>query len=275
MHRLAIVPILAACSGAPGKPSAPAAPPAGSDVTTRSPSPPVDAPTGLGLPPFGKTATSDRAKANELAGNALRALDGLGDPDHAIDDAKAAVMADPGSSLARYAVACTAPDRALATAQLHVLLDAKGCAECADDLNNVASDTECRWDPAQTALAATLRPSPQRAALDVILAALAAADPTGAKPYFTGAHVTAAFACSLCTDASQDRHLGGAGPTVLADIMKAIGEMGPLLPGTRFWHHDDCFGVDWPRLAHNTVYFDSLCFAHGTTSVASMQFTAG
>lgn len=246
-------------------------------MIARSPSPSVDAPTGVVLPPFGKTAASDPAKATTLAGEALRANDGRGDGhDNGFEAATAAVLADPGSSLARYAVACASRDEALATTQLHVLADAKGCTECADDLSNVASDTECPWTPAQKALAATVRPSPQRAALDAILAALASPDPGGAKPYFTGAHVTAAFACTVCTDSSQDRHFAGAGPKVLAEIAKSIGEMGEkLMPGTRFSHRGDCFGADRSLVSHNHVYFDGLCFAHGTTNVASIQFSAG
>ena len=253
-------------------------PPGGPVVSTAPP--PADAKAALVLPPFGVTATSDPAKATALAHKAIRAMIGLGEGnDDGFENATAAVLADPGSSYARYAVACASHDEAFATAQLQLLIDAKGCDGCVEDLRNVLSDTACPWTPAQRALAGTVRPSPQRAALDAILAALASTDRGGAKRYFTGAHVTSHFACSNCSDASHDRRSTGAGPKVFAAIAAILAEDDqyhvPLMTGDRFRRDGDCFTVDRALLTHNHVFFDTLCFAHGTTNVTSIELVDG
>jgi hypothetical protein len=227
------------------------------------------------LPPFGKTAMSDPAKAMELGHHGLRASV-LGDGD-GLADATAAVLADPGSAYARYAVACAAKDEAFALAQLRLLVDAS-CDDCTDTVQNVLIDTECPWTAAHKALAATTHPSTQRAAVAAIVGALASPDRSGAKRYFSG-HATSVFECSNCSDNTHDRRADGSGAHVLADIVKELAaddKYGvPLVTGDRLLRTDDCFSVDRLVLHHSHTFFDKLCFAHGTTTVSSIVFIGG
>jgi len=227
------------------------------------------------LPPFGKTATSDPAKAMELAQHGLRAsvLDGDG-----FADAVAGVMADPGLAYARYAVACAAKDEAFAAAQLKLLADATSCDDCTEMLQNVLIDGECPWTDAHKALAAKTTPSAQRAAVVAIVKALASPDRSGARPYFT-AHATSVFECSNCSDNTHDARAAGSGAHVLAQITKTLAGNDKygveLVRGDRLIRNGDCYAVDRLLLHHNHVFFDKLCFAHGTTAVTSIVFIDG
>jgi hypothetical protein len=229
------------------------------------------------LPPFGKTSGSDPAKAMELAHRGLRASV-LGDGD-GIADATAGVLADPGSAYARYAIACAVHDEAFASAQLKLLVDAKACEDCADIAHNVLTDTECTWTAAHKAIAAKAQPSTQRAAVATLVAALASRDRSGAKPYFTGAHVTSRFECSNCTDDKNDPRAAGSGAKVLAEVTKLLVERDgwgvPLITGDRLIRQGDCFSVDRLLLRHSHAFFDKVCFAHGTTTVTSIVFIDG
>lgn len=202
----------------------------------------------------------------------------LGEGD-GIAEATEGVITDPGLAYARYAIACAVHDEAFATAQLELLADAKGCDDCTEMLQNVLIDSECTWSAAHKALAAKSKPSAQRAAVAAILEALASPDRSGAKPYFTGAHVTSVFECSNCSDNTNDRRAAGTGATVLAEISKILAKDDgfgiPIIGGDRLLRTGDCFSVDRLLLHHNHVFFDKVCFAHGTTTVSSIVFVDG
>jgi hypothetical protein len=278
-HILAFVVVVgSACSKDPVAAPAPQPKPAPADARPAVSAPIPDAqPPIPTLPPFGKTATSDPAKAMERARQGLRnSVLGEGD---GIAEAIEGVTADPGLPYARYAIACAVHDEAFATAQLKLLADAKGCDDCTEMLQNVLIDSECTWAPAHKALAAASKPSAQRAAVAAILKALSAKDRSGAKPYFTGAHVTSVFECSNCSDNTNDTHASGTGAKVLAEISKILAKDDgfgvPIITGDRLLRTGDCYSVDRLLLHHNHVFFDKVCFAHGTTTVSSIVFIDG
>ena len=227
------------------------------------------------LPPFGKTAKSDPKTAAELAHKAIR---GTLDGDNPIADATAAVTADPGSAYARYAIACVANDEAFATKQLDLVV-AANCDDCFDVVRNVLTDSDCPWTDAHKALAGKTKPSPRREAVEAIAKAVVGPDRNAAKPYFTAGRVTSRFACSNCSDTSQDRRSAGTGAKVLADITKILEHNDkdgiPLVGLERMLRDHDCYTVDRLLLHHNHVFLDKICFAPGTTKVTSIEFIDG
>jgi hypothetical protein len=275
-HVLVLIAITG-CTKDPAAAPAPHPPPPHADAQPAVSAPVPDAQPPLPtLPPFGTTATSDPAKSLELAHHGLResVLGGDG-----LADAVAGVAADPGSAYARYAVACAAHDEAFAMAQLKLLVDAKGCDDCTEMMQNVLIDSECPWTAAHKALAAKTTPSVQRAAVATIVKALASPNRSGARPYFAGAHATSVFECSNCSDHSNDRRTAGTGASVLAAITKILVNNDKygveLVSGDRLIRQGDCYAVDRLLLHHNHVFFDKLCFAHGTTAVTSIVFIDG
>jgi len=277
--------LVASCTQEPARTSAQLAPAGGRDagarpaVAPRPPPPPPDAGprvTSAELPAFARGPNADPTAAATLAHQAIRdATVGGDDP---MTDARAAVLADPGSAYARYAIACVANDEGFATDQLRLLAGAR-CTDCVDPLRDVLLDTACPWTAAHKAIAASATPGPQRAAAEAIIAALTAVDRGRAAAWFSAARVTARFACSNCSDTSHDRWLRGTGARVLHDLLAALDKNAllgtPFVPGDRLRCAHDCCKVDWMLLQHNHVFLDQICFAPGTTRVRAIDLIDG
>src|SRR5689334_5946173 len=133
MSRLILIVSLVSIAGCKKEPAATSATPKPAEPTVAVPEPAKPPPPGQAAPadpaPATKPAPKDlpaykattdaaaRKKAIELAGLALGAQTGNNEEDP-VAKATEAVKADPGSALARYAIACVAGDEAFDLAQL-------------------------------------------------------------------------------------------------------------------------------------------------------------
>lgn len=241
---------------------------------------PVDAAVVLDVPAFAATGGGgDAKKAAELAADAVEAVTRGNDLDP-VATALAAVKADPSSPLARYALACVTGDEAFDLAQLRPLAEATGCPGCVEVMRNVATAGECDWSDAVEALGASVKPGPQRAAAEAIVAALSTGDPAGALPYVKAGTVEYFVACSVCDGDEGDRTTRVKGARLITDLARQAREAdekgyGWIVGGGAMTCASDCCDVDVGMLAHSHDFFSRVCFRKGTDQVRRLELVSG
>ena len=234
------------------------------------------------LPAFGgKVSAADAKKAHALAVDALDTLTGRSESD-AYATAIAAVKADPGSALARYAIACVLGDETFDLAQLTPLTTATRCAECNDVVRNLAKDDDdgCELAAAVRGLAAKVKPVPQRAAAEALMVTLGDGDPAHAAAYFKASSVELFVRCSVCDGNEGDRLTKSSGAKLLAtfaaQVKKAKTEgSGGIVRSGGMRCTADCCAVNVGVLQHNHDFFSKVCFKPGTDQVRRVEIIAG
>lgn len=242
-----------------------------------APTPPKD------LPAFGgKVDAASSNKAHDLAIDALKTLTGSSESD-AVVTATAAVKADPGSALARYAIACVAGDEAFKLAQLTPLTTAIACADCNDVVRNLAHDDDdgCELPDKVRALAGAVKPAPQRAAAEALMATLGDGDPSHAAAFFKAPSVELFVTCSVCDGKAGDQLTKTSGAKLLSKFAaqvtnaKAEDGMGDIIRSGGMRCTADCCSVRVGVLQHNHDFFSKLCFKPGTDQVRRVEIISG
>jgi hypothetical protein len=244
---------------------------------------PATKPAPKDLPAFKPTSdAAARKQAIELANLALGAQTGRNEEDP-LAKAIAAVKADPGSALARYAIACVAGDEAFDLAQLTPLTTATGCTDCADIVRNLAMSDwdDCGWSANVKALAAKVTPSAQRTAAEALIKSLQEGDAKHAAAYFTAPSVEIAVACSVCDGKQGDTKTKAAGAKQLGKLVDQVkkaqaedGLDGIVISGGLACTNN-CCEVDVGQLQHNHDFFEKVCFKPGTDQVQRIELVSG
>ena len=215
------------------------------------------------------------AEAAALVDEAMSALARDPSCDGTLDQIVSAVTAAPGSAKARYALACTLNrrgDELAANRQLEMLA-IDGCPACSDALANLATDLGCQWRDAQRGRAPP--PSPQRRATVRIAEAIATHQDSLAIAHF-GRRVTHVRVCGVCDGDEADTVRARPGPRLLRDLVRRQrsaddGGEGWIHFGSRLWCEGDCCAPDLGYLSHSASFVTEVCFAPGTTAVASFS----